>query len=153
MLEAARFTNTLFRLVGQAPAPSKCILISTSAVVRGLMKIWILSDAGDKWSVKLDTRDLEGHLDTTYRRRNTTLAGRVLGLLAAALVFMALPLDFAGKLRILRTKFLPGALRAIEGSRISFSLLQQLRSAFVSVAWSKKMPLAHVGAWIFCSLV
>ena len=110
------------------------------------MKEWILSDAGDKWTVKLGTRDLGGHLDTTYRKRNTTLAGRVLGLLAAVLVVMALPLDFAGKLRVLRTKFLPGALHAIEGSGISFSLLQQLRSAFVSAVWSKKMPLAHVGA-------
>ena len=146
LLEAARFTNTFFRLVGQAPAPSKCILLSTSALVRGHMKEWVLSDAGDKWSVKLDTRGLGGHLDTTYRRRSTTLAGQVLGLLAAFLVVMALPLDFAGKLRVLRTKFLSGALRAIEGSRISYSLLRQLRSAFVSAAWSKKMPLAHVGA-------
>ena len=145
-LEAARFTNTYIRLVGQAPAPSKCILLSTSVVVRGLLRDWILSDTGDKWTVKLDTRDLGGHLDTTYRRRSATLSGRVLGLLAAVLVVMALPLDFVGKLRILRTKFLPGALHAIEGSRISFALLQRLRSAFVSAAWSRKMPLAHVGA-------
>ena len=81
-MEAARFTNTYIRLVGQAPAPSKCILLSTSAVVRGLMKEWVLSEAGDKWSVKLNTRDLGEHLDTTHRRRNYTLAGRVVGLLA-----------------------------------------------------------------------
>ena len=30
LLEAARFTNRYIRLVGQAPAPSKCILLSTS---------------------------------------------------------------------------------------------------------------------------
>ena len=99
LLEAARFTNIYIRLVGQAPAPSKCILLSTSAEVRSLMKDWVLSDSGDRWSVKLDTRDLGGHLDTTHRRRNFTLAGRVVGLLAAVLVVMALPLDFAGKLR------------------------------------------------------
>ena len=99
LLEAARFTNTFFRLVGQAPAPSKCILLSTSAEVRGLMKDWVLSETGDKWSVKLETRDLGGHLDTSRRRRNSTLAGRVVGLL----------------LRVLRTKFLPGALHAVEG--------------------------------------
>ena len=110
------------------------------------MKGWILSESGDRWSVKLDTRDLGGHLDTTFRRRNNTLAGRVLRLLAAVLVVMALPLGFAGKLRVLRTKFLLGALHAIEGSRISFALLQRLRTAFVSAAWSRKMPLAHVGA-------
>ena len=115
------------------------------------MKNWVLSDAGDKWTVKLDVRDLERHLDTTYRRRAATLVGRVLGLLAAVLVVMALPLDFAGKLRVLRTKFLPGALHASEASRISFSLLQRLRTAFVSAVWSKKMPLAHIEA-ILCLL-
>ena len=46
----------------------------------------------------------------------------------------------------LRTNFLLGALHAIEGSGISFSLLQKLRTAFVSAVWSEKMPLAHVGA-------
>ena len=84
------------------------------------MKDWILSDAGDKWSVKLDSRDLGGPLDTTYRRRVAPLAGRVLGLLAAVLVVMAFPLDFVGKLRILLTRFLPGALHAFEALRICF---------------------------------
>ena len=60
LLEAARSTNTYIRLVGQAPSPRKCILLSTSAVVRELMMEWVLSDAGDKWSVKLDTRDSWG---------------------------------------------------------------------------------------------
>ena len=53
-------------LVGQEPAPSKCILMSTSAVVRRDMKDWVISDQGEHWSVKLDVRDLGGHLDTTY---------------------------------------------------------------------------------------
>ena len=46
LLEAARFSNTYIRLVGQAPAPSKCILLSTSAEIRGLMKGWVISDYG-----------------------------------------------------------------------------------------------------------
>ena len=96
---AARFTNTYIRLVGQTPAPGKCVLLSTSSVVRALMRDWVLSDTGDKWTVKLDDLDLGGHLGTTYRRRAATLAGRVLGLLAAVLVVMALPPDFVGKLR------------------------------------------------------
>ena len=87
-----------------------------------------------------------GHLDTTCRRRNSTLSGRVVGLLAAIFIVMALPLNFAGKLRVLRTKFLPGALHAVEGARISSLLLHRLRTAFVSAVWSRKMPLAHVGA-------
>ena len=80
----------------------------------------MLSDAGDKWTVRLDVRDLEGHLDTTDRRRATTLVPRVLGLLGGILVVVALPLDFAGKLRALRTKFLPGTLHGIEASRIFY---------------------------------
>ena len=71
------------------------------------------------------------------------------GLLAAVLVITALPLDFVGKLMSLRTNFLLGALHAIEGSGISFSLLQRLRTAFVSAVWSKKMSLARVGAVLF----
>ena len=34
----------------------------------------------------------------------------------------------------------------IEASSISFTLLQKLRTAFVSAVWSKRMPPAHVGA-------
>ena len=148
LYEAAWFTNSYIRLVGQTPAPSKCVLLSTSKVVRTLMRNCILSDSGDKWSVRLDFWDLGGHLDTTYLRRACTLVGLVLGLLAAVPVVMALPLDYAGKLRVLRTKFLPGALHAVEASGISFSLPQKLRTAFVSAVRSKKKPLAHVGAVI-----
>ena len=73
------------------------------------MEDWVLSGSSDR-SVNLDVGDLGGHLGTTYRRRATTLDGRVRLLLARILVVMALPLDFAVKLRVLRTKFLPGAL-------------------------------------------
>ena len=146
LLEAAWFPNSYIRLVGQTPAPRKCVLLSTSAVVRGLMKNWVLSHAGDKWTVKLDVRDLGRHLDTTYRRRAATLLGRVLGLLAAVLVVMALPLDFAGKLRVLRTKFLPGALHAIEASRISFSLWRDFGLPLSLLSGLRKMPLVHIGA-------
>ena len=65
LLHAARFTTGYVRLVGQEPAPSKCVLLSTSRVVRGEVRNWILSDEGDKWAPELDVRDLGGHLDTT----------------------------------------------------------------------------------------
>ena len=61
------------------------LLLTTSWVVRGLMKGWVLSVSGDKWSVKLDVRDRGG----------------------------ALLSDFAGTLGIMRTKFFPGALHGI----------------------------------------
>ena len=133
-------------MVGQTPAPGKCVLLSTSRVFGDLMNAWVISDAGDRWSVKLDVRDLGGHLDTTLRGRAATLVGRVLVLLARILVVLALPLDFAGRLMVLRTKFLPGALHGIEASSLSLGLLRRLRSAFVSAVWSRRMPLAHIGA-------
>ena len=41
------------------------------------MKNCLISDGGDRWSVKLDVRDLGGHLDVTYRSWGCTLAARV----------------------------------------------------------------------------
>ena len=38
LLRAARFTTGYVRLVGQEPAPSKCLLLSTSRAVRKDMK-------------------------------------------------------------------------------------------------------------------
>ena len=52
-----------FRLVGQDAVPKKCVLLSTFKKTWGDMKDWPVSDAGDKWSVKLDVRDLGGHLE------------------------------------------------------------------------------------------
>ena len=66
--------------------------------------------------------------------------------LARMLGVLALPLDFASKLKALRTKFLPGALHCVEASSLSLGLLRRLRSAFVADVWSRRMPLAHVGA-------
>ena len=45
---------------------------------------------------------------------------------------MALPLDFSGKLRVLRTKFLPGDPQWIEASGVSFGSLLKLGSGFVA---------------------
>ena len=74
---AARFTTGYVRLVGQEPAPSKCVLLSTSKAVRKDMKDWVLSQERDKWSVRFDVRDLGGHLDSTHRGWSATLASSV----------------------------------------------------------------------------
>ena len=50
------------------------MLMSTSRTVRNDMRGGIVTDEGDKWSVKLDVRDLGGHLDTTFRGWSATLA-------------------------------------------------------------------------------
>ena len=77
ILNAARFTTGYVRLVGQEPAPCKCVLLSTSRQVRKDMKEWVLSLKEDKWSVRFDVRDLGGHLDTTFRGWSSTLAAGV----------------------------------------------------------------------------
>ena len=46
LLKAARFTTGYVRLVGQEPAPSKCVLLSTSRIVRRDMTDRVLSQEG-----------------------------------------------------------------------------------------------------------
>ena len=60
LLNAAKFTTGYVRFVGQEPAPSECVFLSTSRTVRKDMKDWVLFEEGDKRSVKFDVRDLEG---------------------------------------------------------------------------------------------
>ena len=80
-------------LVGQEPAPSKCVFLSTSAAGRKDMRNWLISDGGDRWSVKLDVRDLGGHLDVTYRSWGCTLAARVREVLRVVCLVSALSLS------------------------------------------------------------
>ena len=54
LLRAARFTAGYVRLVGHEPAPSKCVLMSTSRAVRSDIRRWVVTDEVDRWSVKLD---------------------------------------------------------------------------------------------------
>ena len=74
-------------------------------------------DEGDKWSVKLDVRDLGGHLDTTFRGLvgYSGYAGSA-GHCPFSSGFCFLPLDFHGRLRVIRSMFTPGALHGIEAS-------------------------------------
>ena len=100
LLSAARFTTGYVRLVGQEHAPNKCVLLSTSRVVRKDMKEWVLPQEGDRWSVKFDVRDfVEGerrHLDTTFRGWSSTLAAGVRLVISRLVLIFALPLDFHG---------------------------------------------------------
>ena len=140
------FTAGYVRLVGQEPAPSKCVFLSTSRIVRREMRDWVVTDEGDRWTVKLDVRDLGGHLDTTFRGWSSTLAARVRLVLARLLVVFALPLPFHGRMVVLRNMFIPGALHGIDASFLAESSVRKLRAAFCKVCWSSRQPLAHVGA-------
>ena len=108
------------------------------------MKDWVLSQEGDRWSVKFDVRDLGRHLDTTFRR--CTMAVRI-GLVISRLVLIfALPLDFDGWARVVRSMFIPGALHGIEAPLLAPDSLRKLRSSIHKVVWSRRQPLAGVGA-------
>ena len=146
LLGAARFTTGYVRLVGQEPAPSKCVLVSTSRTVRGTMRGWVVSDEGHRWSVKLDVRDLGGHLDTTFHGWSSTLASRVRLVISRLVLVSALPLDFHGRLRVLRSMFIPGALHGIEASFLADTSLRKLRAAFLGAPWSRRQPFASIGA-------
>ena len=146
LLSAARFTTGYVRLVGQEPAPRKCVLMSSSRVVRSDMRGWVVSDEGHQWSVKLDVRDLGGHLDTTFHGWSSTLASRVRLVISRLVLVSALPLDFHGRLRVLCSMFIPGASHGIEASFLADTSLRKLRTAFVRVAWSRRQSFASIGA-------
>ena len=145
LLSAAPFTTGYVRLVGQEPAPSKCVLLSTSREVRHDMSDWVLSQEGDQWSVNFDVRDLGGHLDTTFRGWSSTLSARVRFVISRLVIF-ALPLDFHGRVRVVRSMYLPAALHGIEASLLASGSLRRLCSAICKVVWSHRQPLANVGA-------
>ena len=65
-----------------------------------------MTDGGDRWAVKLDVRDFGGHLDTTFRGWSATLAARVRLDVARLVLIFVLPLDFHGRLLVLRTMFI-----------------------------------------------
>ena len=134
------------RLVGQEPAPGKCVLMSTSRAVRSDMRGWVVSDEGHRWSVKLDVRDLGGHLDTTFQGWSSTLASWVRLVVSRLVLVSALPLDFHGRLRVFRSMFIPGALHGIEASFLAGTSLRKLRAAFLRVAWSRRQSFASIGA-------
>ena len=146
LLNAARFPTGYVRLVGQEPASSKCVLLSTSREVRKDMKEWVLSQEGDKWSVKFDVRDLGGHLDTTFRGWSSTLAARVRLVISRLVLVFVLPLDFHGRVRVVRSMYLPAALHGIEASLLASDSLRKLRSSICRVVWSRRQPMASVGA-------
>ena len=59
LLAAAQFTSRYIRLVGQDVAPSIFVLLTTCSETRDAVRDWDISGAGDRWSVRLDVRDLE----------------------------------------------------------------------------------------------
>ena len=77
---------------------------------------------------------------------SATLAARVRLVIARLVLIFALPLDFHGRLWVIRTMFIPGALHGIEASFLADTSLRELRAAILEAVWSCRQPLANVGA-------
>ena len=94
----------------------------------------LLSAAGDKWSVRFDVRDLGGHLDTTFRGWSSTLAARVRLAISRLVLIFALPLDFHGRVRVVRSMYLPAALHGIEASLLASDSLRNFDLLFIRLS-------------------
>ena len=57
-----------------------------------------------------------------------------------------LTLDFRCRVRVVKSLYLPTALHGIEASLLASESLRRLRSAVRRVVWSRRQPLASVGA-------
>ena len=99
-------------------------LLRTSRVVRKDMKDWVLSQEGDR------------------RIRSSTFAAIVRLVISRLVLIFALPLDFHGRVRVVK----PAALHGIEASLLASDSLRKLRSSVHRVVWSRRQPLASVGA-------
>ena len=64
-----------------------------------------------------------------FRVWSATLAFRVRLVIARLVLIVALPLDFNGRLRVVRSMFFPGASRGIEASSLADASLHKLRTA------------------------
>ena len=56
------------------------------------------------------------------------------------------PLNFHGRLRVVRTVFIPRALCGIEASLLAQSSLLKVRAAVLNAVWSRRQLLANAGA-------
>ena len=61
-------------------------------------------------------------------------------------MIFAFHLDFHGRVRVVRSMYLPTALHGIDASLLASDSLRKLRSSIHRVVWSRRQPLASVGA-------
>ena len=108
--------------------------MSTSSAVRSDMRGWTVTDEGDRWSVKLDVRDLR-----------ESFGERVRLVIARLVLIFVLLLDFHGRLRV-SWRFVLGALHGVEASFLADASVRKLRTAVCRVVGSCRQPLATAGA-------
>ena len=108
------------------------------------MTAWRNRNEGCFWAVKLDVRDLGGHLDVTLRAVAGTLTNRVKIATTQVPAVGALPLGFQRMLGMVRSRYLPGGLHGCEGAAVT--ALSSFRSAIARAVWSKKLPMTDTPA-------
>ena len=74
------------------------------------------------------------------------MAARVRLVIARLVLIFVLPLDFHGRVRVVRSMFLPAALHGVEASLLASDSLLKLRSSICKMVWSRRQPLANVDA-------
>ena len=85
-------------------------------------------------------------MDTTFRGWFATLAAGVRHVISRLAFIFVLPLDFHGRVRVVRSMYLPAALYGVEASLLALDSLRKLRSSVCRVIWSRRQPFASVGA-------
>ena len=71
---------------------------------------------------------------------------RVRLVISRLVLIFPLPLDFHGRVGVVRSMYLPAALHGIEASFLASDSLRRLRSSIHKVVWSRRQPLAGIGA-------
>ena len=60
--------------------------------------------------------------------------------------YLCSSLDFHGRVRVVRSMYLPAAIHGVQASLLASDSLRKLRSSIHRVVWSHRQPLAGVGA-------
>ena len=113
LIAAARYTVSYVKVVGQEASPSKCVFRSPSGAARRRMTAWRNENEGCFWAVKLDVRDLGGHLDVTLRASAGNLSSRVKIATTQVISVRALPIGFQRMLGMVCSKCLLGELMVV----------------------------------------
>ena len=106
-----------------------------------LEHIWGCQE-GDKWSARI----LEGIWILPFEAGPLPWLPEFFGSFHVRFLIFALPLDFHGRVRVIRSMYIPAALHGIEASLLASDSLRKLRSSIHRVVWSRRQPLASVGA-------
>ena len=73
-----------------------------------------------------------------------------LSVISRLVLIFALTLDFHGRIRVVRSMYLPAALHGIEASLLASESLRKLRSSIHRVVWSRQ---ALASVCFLCGLV